>query len=66
MADEYQRGTDNQWLEHSNQELAGLVKKRERTIGLLKFCLIALVVVLGWVIFKFTRHASIQELWSFK
>jgi len=66
MADEYQRGTDDQWLEHSNQELARLVKKRERTIGLLKFCLVALLLVLGWVIFKFTRHASIQELWSFK
>jgi hypothetical protein len=66
MADEYQRGTDKQWLEHSNQELARLVKKRERTIGLLKLCLVALLMVLGWVIFKFTRHASIQELWPFK
>jgi hypothetical protein len=66
MADEYQRGTDKQWLEHSNQELARLVKKRERAIGLLKFCLIVLLALLGWVIFKFTRLASIQELWSFK
>ena len=66
MADEYQRGTDKQWLEHSNQELAGIVKKRERTIGLLKYLLVILIVALGWVVFKFTRHAPIQELWSFK
>ena len=66
MADEYQRGTDKQWLEHSNQELAGIVKKRERTIGLLQYLIVILIVALGWVVFKFTRHAPVQELWSFK
>ncbi|HEY1173607.1 MAG TPA: hypothetical protein VGH19_19740 [Verrucomicrobiae bacterium] len=66
MADEYQRGTDKQWLEHSNEELARLVKKRERIIEVLKVCLILTLIVLGWVIFKFTRHAPIQELWSFQ
>lgn len=66
MADQYQRGSDDQWLEHSNQELSTVVKKRDRTIGLLKLCIVILVVVLGWVVFKFTRHAPLQELWSFK
>jgi len=66
MADEYQRGTDAQWLEHSNQEMARLVKKRDRTILFLKFCNTALVVVLAWVVFRFSQHAKIEELWSFK
>jgi len=65
MADEYQRGSDDQWLEHSNQELSRIVKKRERTIDFLKLCLVVLIVVLCWVIFKFTRHAELKELWSF-
>ncbi|MCD6049717.1 MAG: hypothetical protein K0Q55_1120 [Verrucomicrobia bacterium] len=65
MADEYQRGTDEQWLEHSNQELSVIVKKRERTIGLLKYLLVILIVALGWTVFKFSRHAPIRELWSF-
>jgi len=65
MADEYQRGSDNQWLEHSNQELGRIVKKRERTIDFLKFCLVVLIIVLCWVIFKITRHAELKELWSF-
>jgi hypothetical protein len=66
MADEYQRGTDAQWLEHSNQELTRTVKKRERTIAFLKFCNLLLLIALGWVIIRFTRFASIQELWPFK
>ncbi len=66
MADEYQRGTDEQWLEQSNQELSFIVKKRERTISLLKYLLVILIVALGWTVFKFSRHAPIQELWSFK
>lgn len=64
MADEYQRGTDEQWLEHSNRELSGIVKKRDRTIGWLRLCIVLLIIALGWVTFKFTRHAPIQELWS--
>lgn len=65
MADEYQRGSDDQWLEHSNQELSRIVKKRERTIAFLKLCLFGVIIVLCWVIFKFTRHAELKELWSF-
>ena len=66
MADEYQRGSDADWLKHSNQELTRAVKRRDQTIALLKFCLTLLVVVLGWVVFRFSQHANIQELWSAK
>jgi hypothetical protein len=66
MADEYQRGTDAQWLEHSNHELKQLVKKRDRTIALLKLGMILLLVALGWVVFRFSQRANIQELWPTK
>lgn len=66
MADPYQRGTDDQWLKQSNEELELAVKRRERTIWFLRFCIAVLLVALGWVVFCFSRHASLQELWSFK
>ena len=66
MADQYQRGTDSDWLEHSNQELKRLVKKRERTIAFLKFNNIILLIALAWVVFRYSKVASIRELWPFQ
>lgn len=64
MADEYQRGSDQEWLQHSNEELAALVKKRERQVKFWKFLSFVLFVALAWVVLRFRQHASIEKLWK--
>ena len=64
MADEYQRGSDQEWLQHSNEELATLVKKRERQVKFWKFLSLVLFLALAWAAFRFRQHAPIEKLWK--
>lgn len=65
MPDEYQAGSDVEWLKHSNNELAALVKRRARQIAVLKFLLLLALASLGWVAWKFHLKAPLNELWKF-
>jgi uncharacterized protein HemX len=65
MPDEYQRGSDVEWLEHSNEELAREVKKRGRQTGRARCVALVLLLALGWVVFKFLQQHPVQELWRF-
>lgn len=64
MTDPYQRGSDEEWLQHSNAELADLVKKRDRRIRILNVAVLLLLVALAWTIFKFAANNPISDLWS--
>lgn len=64
MTDPYQRGSDEEWLQHSNAELADLIKKRNLRIRSLKLAVIILFFALAWTVFKFTQNNPIAELWS--
>ena len=65
MADEYQRGEDMEWLKHSNEELAKLVKKRASQNARLRLLCVLLLVALGWVVFKYQQKFPIESLWRF-
>lgn len=65
MQDPYQKGSDADWLQHSNEELAQLVKKRGRQILWLKFLNILLIFLLGWVGYKYAQKNPLNELWKF-
>ncbi len=65
MPDSYQHGSDDDWLQYSNEELARMVKKKDRQIRWLKLFLFVLCVALGWVIHRFAQKSSLDELWKF-
>ncbi|MBM3876722.1 MAG: hypothetical protein FJ386_08405 [Verrucomicrobia bacterium] len=65
MPDDYQIGSDVEWLKHSNEELARLLKKRDRHIALLRITLLLALGALGWAVWKFSRKAPVNELWNF-
>ncbi len=65
MPDPYQQGSDDDWLRHSNEELARLIKNRDRQIRWLRLLCFLLLIILGWTIYKFILKAPIQELWKF-
>lgn len=65
MKNDYQLGADDDWLRHSNDELARLVKKRDGSIRRLKGVSFLLALALAWVVFKFLQKASWAELWRF-
>ncbi len=65
MADPYQRGSDADWMQAANDELAHIIKKRDRQIALLRLIAILLFLVLGWVLFKYSQKANLRELWPF-
>ncbi len=52
MKDNYQIGSSEEWLKHSNEELARMLKKRERQMRWLRLLVIVLLLALGWVVFK--------------
>jgi hypothetical protein len=68
MSDEYQRGTDREWLEHSNQEMAKMMKKRDRAIWTYRF-LSALfffsTLIMGFMLNKINKIHPIRELLGF-
>lgn len=65
MSDEYQRGSDVEWLKHSNEELARELKKRGRQRERARFMSTVLLLALAWVVFKFLQKHPVQELWRF-
>ena len=65
MKNDYQLGSDEDWLKHSNEELAQMVKKRDRKIRRLKFLIAVLLLALGWILFKFLQKHPPEELWRF-
>jgi hypothetical protein len=65
MKNEHQLGSDQDWLQYSNEELARIIKKRDRRIAFLRFLLLLLLIALGWVVYKFTQKGAIEELWKF-
>jgi hypothetical protein len=65
MTDPYQRGSDDEWLKHSNEELARLLKRQQRQTQLFRSLAVLMFVLLAWVAYKFTRHAPLEELWRF-
>ena len=65
MPDPYQQGSDEDWLHHSNDELARMVKNRDRQIRLLRLLSLVLLIGLGWVVYRYTQKIPIQELWKF-
>jgi hypothetical protein len=66
MKNDYQLGSDDEWLKHSNEELAQMIKKRDRRILRLQIGILVLLAALGWVIFKFSRKSPLPELWHFQ
>jgi hypothetical protein len=65
MKNDYQLGTDQDWLKYSNEELARIIKKRDRRIAFLRFLLLLLLIAFGWVVHKFSQKGAIEELWKF-
>ncbi len=65
MPDPYQRGPDDEWLKHSNDELARMLKRRDWRIRWLRFLNLLLGLLLVWVLFKYSQKAPIEELWNF-
>ncbi len=65
MPDDYQAGSDVEWLKHSNTELAVIIKKRDRHLLLLRFTLLLALAALGWTVWKFSQQAPVSELWKF-
>jgi len=63
--DPYQRGDSVEWLKHSNEELASLVKKRSRQLRLARSFGALLLLALVWVVFKYSQRHPVQELWKF-
>jgi hypothetical protein len=65
MPDEYQRGSDAEWIKHSNQELEKQVKKLQRQRGRQRFVGFLLLILLGYVAFRYHQVAGIRNLWPF-
>ena len=65
MADEYQRGMDQEWLEYSNQELGRMLKKRDRSVAIYRFLAAGFFLaslVMGWALHKISQNHPIREL----
>ncbi len=62
MSDNYQIGSDLEWLKHSNQELSRLVKKRQRQLAGWRGFSLLLLLALGWVLYKFLQKFPLEEL----
>lgn len=68
MSDEYQRGTDQEWLEYSNQEMAKMMKKRDRAIWRYRFlCTLFFfsTLIMGLMLKKINETHPIRELLGF-
>jgi len=63
--DPYQRGDSVEWLKHSNEELALLVKKRSRQLQRARSLATLLILALAWVAMKYSQQHPLRELWPF-
>jgi len=64
MKDEYRIGSNEDWLQHSNEEMARLVKKRQRELALWKLVSLLLLAALVWVSYKYSLKAPLSGLWG--
>lgn len=64
MPDDYQRGADIEWLKHSNDELARLAQKRARQTQRWQMIAALLVLIIGWVVYRYAQKAPVRELWQ--
>lgn len=64
MPEDYQRGSDIEWLKHSNDELARLAQKRARQAQRWQMLALLLVLVVGWVVYRYAQKAPVRELWQ--
>ena len=62
MKDEYRIGSELDWLKHSNEELATLVKKREKQVRRWRSFSVFLLLVLVWVIYRFAQYQPLNHL----
>ena len=62
MIESFQKGPDEEWLKHSNSELAEIIKRRNRKIRLLSFVVFVLLVALAWTVFKFSQNSPLGDL----
>lgn len=60
----YQLGSDEDWLKISNDELGKLVKKRNRQLSLWRTLAFLLMILLGWVVYKYSQVQAIPTLWQ--
>jgi len=68
MSAEYQRGTDQEWLEHSNQEMGKIMKKRDNAIWRYRFLCTVLffsTLIMGLMLRKINQTHPIRELLGF-
>lgn len=65
MPDEYQFGSDKQWLEHSNEELARMLKKQRRRAGRQRMVIFVLLTLLVFVLYRFHQKVGLPQLWRF-
>ena len=64
MPEDYQRGSDIEWLKHSNDELARLAQKRARQAQRWQMIALLLVLAVGWVVYRYAQKAPVRELWQ--
>jgi hypothetical protein len=64
MPEDYQRGSDIEWLKHSNDELARLAQKRARQAQRWQMIALLLALVIGWVVYRYAQKAPVRELWQ--
>jgi hypothetical protein len=64
MADDYQRGSDIEWLKHSNEELGRIAQKRARQAQRWQLIALLLLLVIGWLVYRYSQKAPVRELWQ--
>jgi hypothetical protein len=53
-----------EWLKHSNDELAELVKKRGRSVRRWRLLALLLLLITGWVVYRYGLVRPIEDLWQ--
>lgn len=64
MPDDYQRGSDIEWLKHSNDELSRLSQKLGRQAARWRAFAFILLLAGGWVVYRYSLKAPLEELWQ--
>jgi hypothetical protein len=53
-----------EWLKHSNDVLAVLVKKRGRSVRRWRLLALLLLLITGWVVYRYGLVRPIEDLWQ--
>ena len=64
MPEDYQRGSDVEWLKHSNDELGRLAQKHARQARRWRAIAFLLLILTGWVTYRYAQKAPVQDLWQ--